>query len=94
MEGEAQGLPLAGQREAYDKYVVPESRRLARGGISRAARIDFRRRRAPVLLIGGEKDTIMPASLNRQNYERYAKSSSITEFKEFPGRTHYTVIGG
>jgi pimeloyl-ACP methyl ester carboxylesterase len=88
------GLPLAEQRDAYEKYVVPESRRLARGGLSRAARIDFKRRHAPLLLIGGEKDHIMPASLNRQNYKRYAKSPSITEFKEFPGRTHYTVIGG
>jgi pimeloyl-ACP methyl ester carboxylesterase len=88
------GLPLDEQRMAYDTYVVPESRRLARGGLSSAAHVDFRRRHAPLLLIAGEKDNIMPASLNRQNYKRYAKSPSITEFKEFPGRTHYTVIAG
>jgi pimeloyl-ACP methyl ester carboxylesterase len=88
------GLPLEEQRAAYDTYVVPESRRLSRGGLSSAARIDFKRPHAPLLLIGGEKDNIMPASLNRVNYQRYAKSPSITEFKECPGRTHYTVIGG
>ena len=88
------GLPLAEQRRAYDAYVVPESRRLSRGGLSSAARIDFKRSHAPLLLIGGEKDNIMPAALNRVNHRRYAKSPSITEFKEFPGRTHYTVIGG
>jgi pimeloyl-ACP methyl ester carboxylesterase len=89
------GLPLAEQRSSYEAYVVPESRRLARGGLSSAARIDFKRPHAPLLLIAGEKDNIMPASLNRANYRRYAKSSSsITEFKEFAGRTHYTVIGG
>jgi pimeloyl-ACP methyl ester carboxylesterase len=87
-------LPLAEQRAAYDTYVVPESRRLARGGLSRAARVDFGRPHAPLLLIAGEKDHIMPASLNRQNYRRYAKSPSVTEFKQFPGRAHYSIIGG
>lgn len=36
----------------------------------------------------------MPASLNRSNYERYKASGSITEFKEFPDRAHYSIIGG
>jgi hypothetical protein len=47
-----------------------------------------------LLLIAGEKDNIMPASLNRRNYRSYKHSSSITEFKEFAGRDHYSVIGG
>lgn len=84
-------LPLAEQRAAYDAQVVPESRRLARGGLSRAARIDFKRIHAPLLMIAGEKDHIMPASLNRANYERYKQSPSITDFKEFPGRDHYII---
>ena len=49
---------------------------------------------APLLLIGGEKDNIMPAKLNRANYRRYQQSGSITEYKEFAGRTHYPVIAG
>lgn len=81
-------------RAAYDAEVVPESRRLARGGLSPAARIDFTRRHAPLLMIAGEVDHIMPASLNRKNFERYEKSLSKTDFKLFPGRSHYSVIGG
>jgi pimeloyl-ACP methyl ester carboxylesterase len=88
------GLELAEQRESYEKYAVPESRPLARGALTRAGRIDFRRRHAPLLFIAGEKDNLMPAALNWQNYRRYSKSPSITEFKEFPGRNHYTVIAG
>ena len=88
------GMPLDQQREAYDRYAVPESRRLARGALSRAGRVDFRRAHAPLLLIAGEKDHIIPAALNRENYRRYAKSPSPTEYKEFPGRTHYSVIAG
>lgn len=90
----ANDLPLAEQRAPYDAHIVPESRRLARGGLSKAARIDFKRRHVPLLLIAGERDHIMPASLNRSNFERYKASDSITEFKEFPDRAHYSIIGG
>ncbi|HEV7768030.1 MAG TPA: alpha/beta hydrolase [Thermoanaerobaculia bacterium] len=89
-------LPLAEQRKAYDADVVPESRTLGRGGLSKAAKIDFKRAHAPLLLIAGEKDHIMPASLNRTNYNAYRKGnpSSITEFKEYPRKAHYSIIGG
>lgn len=87
-------LPLAEQRAAYDADIVPESRRLSRGALSRAARVDFRKERAPLLMIAGENDHIIPASLNRSNWRRYRKSPSVTDFKEFPGRAHYTVIAG
>jgi len=89
-------LPLEEQRRAYDADVVPESRRLGRGGLSRAAKVNFKKAHAPLLLIAGEKDHIMPASLNRTNFNHYKKGnpSSITEFREFPGMAHYSVIGG
>jgi pimeloyl-ACP methyl ester carboxylesterase len=90
----ANELSLAEQRVAYEKDMVPESRRLSRGGLSSAARVDFKRRRSPLLLIAGEKDRIMPAALNRTNFRRYRKSPSVTEFKEFPGRSHYSIIAG
>ena len=86
-------LPLAEQRAAWELDVVPESRRLARGGLSAAARVDFTRPHAPLLLIGAEKDQIMPASVNRQNFRRYRQNGSVTEYKEFPGRGHYSIIG-
>jgi pimeloyl-ACP methyl ester carboxylesterase len=47
--------------------------------------------RAPLLFISGGKDHIMPAPVNRENADRYAKSSAHTDYKEFPGRDHYTV---
>ena len=87
-------LSLAEQRAGYDADIVPESRRFGRGALTSAARVDFKQRHAPLLMIAGEKDHIMPASLNRRNYRRYQKSPSITEFKEFPGRAHYSIIAG
>jgi pimeloyl-ACP methyl ester carboxylesterase len=86
---------LTEQRAGYDLDIVPESRRLSRGALFLAAKVDFKRSHAPLLFIAGEKDRLMPASLNRANYERYKrKSSSLVEFKEFAGRGHYSIIGG
>jgi pimeloyl-ACP methyl ester carboxylesterase len=45
--------------------------------------------RAPLLFIGGGEDHIMPPSVNKSNAKHY-KSNTITEFTEFPGRSHWT----
>lgn len=87
-------LPLAEQRAAYEEVIVPESRRLYRSALTKDASVDFTKKRAPLLMIAGGKDHILPASLNRTNYERYAKSPSITDFKLYPQHTHYTVVAG
>ena len=84
------GQPLEAQRRAYDEQVVPESIRIARGALTPTARIDFKKQHAPLLMIAGENDHIIPASLNKTNFNRYrASSPSMTEFKEFEGRNHY-----
>ena len=85
------GMPLPAQKGAYEAEVVPESRRVARAALSALGRVDFGRNRAPLLLVAGEKDHIMPASLNRTNFERYGNSPAVTAFKEFPGRNHYLI---
>jgi alpha-beta hydrolase superfamily lysophospholipase len=84
-------LPPDEQRAAYDRYVVPESRWVARGPVSLAARIDFSAPRAPLLLIAGVEDHIIPAVLNARNCMRYPRSAGVTDYKEFPGRTHFII---
>ena len=65
---------------AYARYTIP-----APGGLIRQAVFPDRtlvrfdnRARAPLLLIGGGKDRIFPASLTRATYRRYARSAAIT----------------
>lgn len=87
-------LPLAEQRAAYESVIVPESRGLYRSALTPDGRVDWKRPRAPLLFIAGENDHIFHPSLNRANCQRYAKSPSLTDFKFFPGRTHYTVVAG
>lgn len=91
-------LPEADARAAYETFVTPESGRLffqgALSGFSRhsPARVDFRNTsRAPLLIIAGGKDRIVPASLVRRNYAKYAKSSAVTDLLEFPEMTHWII---
>ncbi len=84
-------LPLDEQKRIYEHYVVPESRLVPQGSLGRAGRVDFRKAHAPLLLTAGSLDNIIPTSLNQANYERYKDSSSVTDFKEFDGRTHFLI---
>ena len=84
-------LPLGEQRMAYDRYVVPESRMVPRESLTNTAKIDFQKPHVPLLLIAGAEDHIIPAALNKTNFEKYRASSSITELKEFPKRVHFII---
>jgi alpha-beta hydrolase superfamily lysophospholipase len=68
---------------------VPESRRVP--GESLTVRVDFKKPHPPLLLIAGSADNLIPASLNKSNHARYKASSSVTDFKEFAGRTHFII---
>ena len=71
----------------YDRYAIPE---LLAGvptssTLGGAGRIDFKKPHPPLLITAGEKDHIVPAVLNKSNFNKYKASSSVTEFKEFAG---------
>ncbi|MGB8215089.1 MAG: alpha/beta hydrolase [Anaerolineales bacterium] len=87
----ANGMPLAEQQAAYEKYVVPESRRVPRQSLTSIARIDFKKPHAPLLLIAGSIDHLIPASLVRNNFNKYKNSSSVTDYREFSGRNHFLI---
>lgn len=84
-------MPETEQRAAYDRYVVPESRGVPRESLGTVAKIAFGEKQRPLLLIAGQNDHIIPASLNKQNYAKYRQSGSVTAFKEFAGRNHFII---
>jgi len=85
-------LTLEQARLEYDKGVVPASRNIARSAQSTDdGLIDSKKPHNPLLFIAGEKDHIIPSSLNRKNFEAYTDEKSKTDFREFEGRTHYTL---
>jgi len=73
----------------YNRFVVPESRNIPRSSTKKDGYIDFKKPHNPLLFIAGEKDHIIPSSLNKKNFDAYKDTNSKKEFKEFPGRTHY-----
>lgn len=85
------GMPLEEQKEAYEKNTIPESKTVARGGLTSAAKVDFAKPHAPLLITSGDKDTIIPAHLNIRNYKAYKDSGSVLDYKEFKGRNHYVL---
>lgn len=85
------GLAPEIQKMAYARYVVPESRKVGNGPDSKEGKLDFEKKKAPLLIIAGEKDNIVPSGFNRDNYKKYADLPSITDFREFPGRTHWII---
>lgn len=85
------GMPLPEQQKAYIENVIPESKRVVRGGLTSAAKVDWNKPHAPLLIISGDQDNIIPASLNLRNFKRYPQSGSVVEYKEFAGRNHFVL---
>lgn len=81
------------QKDSYDKFLIPESRRIIRGFFTKSAKINFKSKKQPLLFVAGSNDHMMPANLNFLNFKRYKKSASITDYKEFEGINHFAFGG-
>jgi pimeloyl-ACP methyl ester carboxylesterase len=88
----ANTLPAETQHALYDRLIVPESRMVPRQSLTSVAKVDFAAEHAPLLFVAGGSDHIIPASLNRTNARRYRARGSITDFREFEGRDHLTIV--
>ena len=82
----------------YERYAVPGPDHVlfqaafANFNPHAATAVNFENNeRAPLLLISGGQDHVSPASVVNANFRLYHKSNAITEYREFPGRTHYTL---
>jgi pimeloyl-ACP methyl ester carboxylesterase len=82
----------------YERYAVPgPGRPLFQAGLANftphaATQVDVRNdTRAPLLLLAGGKDHTVPASTTRANHKLYRHSAAVTELKEYPERSHFTV---
>lgn len=50
-----------------------------------------RHNRPPLLLVAGEHDRLSPPATVRANQRAYRRSLAVTDYVEFPGRTHLLV---
>ena len=84
----------ADQRQAiFDAHVVPTTGRMFWDGLlTRGAKVNWRNpARPPLLLITGTLDRAVGAGMNRSNFKKYRRAPSRTDFKEFPGRSHWII---
>ncbi|TDE18721.1 alpha/beta hydrolase [Dyadobacter psychrotolerans] len=86
------GMSLEDQKSSWEANTIPESKTVARGGLTSAAKVDFNKPHVPLLITSGSEDNILPPSLNIRNFKAYKKDNgSVTEYKEFAGRNHYVL---
>jgi alpha-beta hydrolase superfamily lysophospholipase len=91
-------LPPGEQHAAYDRHVTPETVRVFfQGALSLLSpggprRVDFGKRdRAPLLIVAGGDDRIVPASVVRRTHAKYRGSGAVTDYAESAGRTHWII---
>jgi alpha-beta hydrolase superfamily lysophospholipase len=85
---------------AYDRYAVPDTGQIiyeagfANFHLHPATEVHFKNdERAPLLIVGAEKDHTVPASVARAQYRKYEHSSATTAYLEFAGRPHLSMVG-
>ncbi|MFL9842918.1 alpha/beta hydrolase [Flavobacterium rhizosphaerae] len=82
-------MPEEEQFAAYEKYILPESKKLLRDTLTYASKIDFQKTHPPLLFIAGGNDNLVTSTLNYNNYAKYNKEHSVTDYKEFKDKNHF-----
>jgi pimeloyl-ACP methyl ester carboxylesterase len=84
---------------AFERYVVPAPNRIlqqvALANFSPGAPTTVRFHnpsRAPLLLLAGGEDRIVPSSMVKANFDQYRESKADTDYKEFPDQTHFSLL--
>ena len=81
--------------DAFKRYIVPVPNRvlLQTAFASFSISVNFRNdTRAPLLLVAGGKDRIVPRSIVKANFDLYRESKAETDYKEYPEQTHFTLL--
>jgi alpha-beta hydrolase superfamily lysophospholipase len=85
--------------DAFYRYTVPAPNRVllqtafANFSPHTAATVNFRNdTRAPLLLVAGGKDRIVPSSIVKANFDLYRESKAETDYKEFSDQAHLTLL--
>jgi pimeloyl-ACP methyl ester carboxylesterase len=83
-------------RRLYERYHIPASGRVFWGSALANihpghddTHVDYKNPdRAPLLFLAGGEDHLMPPSIQRSNAKHYKADGTVTEFREFEGRSH------
>ena len=92
-------LDAVESKKVYDRYSIPAANSIlwdaafALLNPNGSSKVDYKKSdRAPLLFIAGSNDHIVPPAINKGNLRKYIKNSTaVTDYREFPNRTHHTV---
>lgn len=94
-------LPRAASDELWEEYAVSSYNRVFFEGVtsvlnekSGVTKVDYGRTdRAPLLILTGEIDHVVPPAIGRAIVKKYRSTGSpaVVDYREFPGRTHRIV---
>jgi pimeloyl-ACP methyl ester carboxylesterase len=87
----ANTMSRADSDAAFERYVVPESRRVPQSTLTQS-RIDFRRAHVPMLFLAGDRDHLTPLDMVRRNVKACRKGEGPVEFRTMPGRSHLLCL--
>lgn len=76
------------QKATYENLVIPESQFVFHDIFSFDAKINFKKKHAPILFLSGSEDQFIPASVQYSNFKKYKNIHSITCYKEFKDSNH------
>jgi pimeloyl-ACP methyl ester carboxylesterase len=84
---------------AFERYIVPAPKRILRqvafANLSPDAPNIVRFHndsRAPLLLVAGDKDRVVPTSVVKATFDSYRRSKAETDYKEFPDQAHFAFL--
>jgi pimeloyl-ACP methyl ester carboxylesterase len=84
---------------AFERYVVPAPNRILRQvalenfSPDAPSTVRFHNdSRAPLLLVAGGKDRVVPSSMVKANFDSYRESKAGTDYKEYPNQAHFTFL--
>ena len=86
-------------KEAYERYAVPETGQIfyeagfANFHLHPPTEVHFKNGdRAPLLIVGADKDHTVPASLSHKQWEKYAGAGVQTDYLQFANRPHLMMV--
>ncbi|HVV69958.1 MAG TPA: alpha/beta hydrolase [Verrucomicrobiae bacterium] len=85
--------------KVYERYHIPAPGNFVWGPVlanftpgHQDTYVNFRNQdRAPLLFIAGGEDNLLPPAIQHSNAMHYRHTRSVTDYREFPERSHYTL---
>lgn len=74
---------------SFESFATHDSRNVLRDCMGEDGKINLDEPHAPLLFIAGEKDEIIPYTLNEKNAKAYTDKNSLVTYQMFENRSHF-----